>query len=150
MYDYNQCQNRDVFCIDLKRFFASVSCIRKGLDPMKTKLAVVGNTKRQGSVVLAATPPLKKLGIKTGSRLFEIANRTDIYITNPEMLTYLKISTTISNIMMKYVAPEDFHQYSIDEAMCDVTNSYHLFANSPYELARIIQKEVLLQSKKYS
>lgn len=39
MYDYNQCQNRDVLCIDLKSFFASVSCIRKGLDPMKTKLA---------------------------------------------------------------------------------------------------------------
>lgn len=146
MYDYNQCQNRDVLCIDLKSFFASVSCIRKGLDPMKTKLAVVGNTKRQGSVVLAATPPLKKLGIKTGSRLFEIPNRTDIYITNPEMLTYLKISTTISNIMMKYVAPEDFHQYSIDEAMCDVTNSYHLFANSPYELARIIQNDIYRQT----
>lgn len=146
MYDYNKCQDRDIFCIDLKSFFASVSCIRKGLDPMKTKLAVVGNTKRQGSVVLAATPPLKKLGIKTGSRLFEIPNRTDIYITNPEMLTYLKISTTISNIMMKYVAPEDFHQYSIDEAMCDVTNSYHLFANSPYELARIIQNDIYRQT----
>ncbi|MBZ5280790.1 DNA repair protein [Staphylococcus aureus] len=146
MYDYNQCQDRDVLCIDLKSFFASVSCIRKGLDPMITKLAVVGNTKRQGSVVLAATPPLKKLGIKTGSRLFEIPNHSDIYITNPEMRNYLNVSTKISNIMMKYAAPEDFHQYSIDEAMCDVTDSYHLFADSPYELAQLIQQDIYNQT----
>lgn len=43
--------------------------MEKGLDPLTTKLAVVADTKRQGSVVLAATPKLKELGIKTGSRL---------------------------------------------------------------------------------
>ncbi|WP_193018636.1 Y-family DNA polymerase [Staphylococcus equorum] len=146
MYDYNMCQNRDVLCIDLKSFFASVSCIRRGLDPMTTKLAVAGNTKRKGSVVLAATPPLKKMGIKTGSRLFEIPNHSDIYITNPQMRTYLNISTKISRILMNYVAPEDFLQYSIDEAMCDVSDSYHLFADTPFELARIIQQDIYDQT----
>lgn len=146
MYDYNQCQNRDVLCIDLKSFFASVSCIQKGLDPMTTKLAVVGDTRRQGSVVLAATPPLKELGIKTGSRLFEIPNRSDIFITNPQMRKYMNISTQISRIILNYVAAEDFLQYSIDEAMCDVTDSYHLFANSPYELACLIQKDIYSQT----
>lgn len=89
-------------------FFASVSCILNGLDPMTTKLAVVGDTQRQGSVVLAATPPLKELGIKTGSRLYEIPHRSDIYVTNPKMRTYLKISTQISKILLKYVAPKIF------------------------------------------
>lgn len=146
LYDYNQCQHRNILCIDLKSFFASVSCILNGLDPMTTKLAVVGNTQRQGSVVLAATPPLKELGIKTGSRLYEIPHRSDIYVTNPKMRTYLKISTQISDILLKYVAPQDFHQYSIDEAMCDVTSSYHLFASSPYELAKVIQKDIYNQT----
>ena len=68
MYDYNLLEDRDVLCIDQK-LFASVSCMEKGLDPLTTKLAVVADTKRQGSVVLAATPKLKELGIKTGSRL---------------------------------------------------------------------------------
>ena len=68
-YDYNLLEERDILCIDQKSFFASVSCIQKGLDPMKEKLAVVADTKRQGSVVLAATGPLKAIGIKTGSRL---------------------------------------------------------------------------------
>jgi DNA polymerase V len=142
MYDYNQCQNRDILCIDLKSFYASVSCILNGLDPMKTKLAVVGDTKRQGSVVLAATPPLKALGIKTGSRLFEIPQQKDIYITNPKMRTYMNISTKISKAIMQYAAPEDFWQYSIDECFCDVTNSYHLFASSPFELAKLIQDDI--------
>nr|WP_257153265.1 sugar isomerase [Bacillus cereus] len=36
----------------------------KGLDPMHTKLAVVGDVNRSGSIVIAATPPLKALGVK--------------------------------------------------------------------------------------
>ncbi|HFO1886519.1 TPA: Y-family DNA polymerase [Staphylococcus aureus] len=142
MYDYYQCQHRDILCVDLKSFYASISCLLNGLNPMKTNLAVVGNTKRQGSVVLAATPPLKAMGIKTGSRLYEIPQRSDIYITNPKMRTYMNISTKISNIALKYVAPEDFHQYSIDEFFMDITNSYHLFVSSPYKMAEKIQKEI--------
>ena len=57
----------------------------KELNHLETKLAVVADTKRQGSVVLAATPKLKEIGIKTGSRLFEIPHRNDIYIINPSM-----------------------------------------------------------------
>ncbi|WP_435303503.1 hypothetical protein [Staphylococcus agnetis] len=78
MYDYRYCMNRDILYVDLKSFYASVSCILNGLDPLTTKLAVVGNTKRQVSVVLASTPKLKEVGIRTGSRLYEIPNRSDI------------------------------------------------------------------------
>src|SRR5699024_7136572 len=42
--------------------------------------------------------------------------------------------------------PQDFYLYSIDEAMCDVTSSYHLFASSPYELAKIIQQDIFDQT----
>ena len=115
MYDYNLLEDRDILCVDQKSFYASVSCIEKGLDPLTTKLAVVADTKRQGSVVLAATPKLKELGIKTGSRLFEIPQRNDIYIINPSMRRYLEVSLEISKIALKYVPEEDLHQYSIDE-----------------------------------
>ena len=150
MYDYYQCHARDVLCIDLKSFFASVSCIEKGLNPLTTKLAVVGDTKRQGAVVLAATPPLKALGIKTGSRLFEIPHRSDIYIINPSMLKYIQVSSRISAIALQYVAPEDFHQYSIDEFFMDITDSYHLFAQSPYHMARILQQEIYTKTQIFS
>lgn len=143
MYNYHICPHRHILCVDLKSFFASVSCILKGLDPKTTKLAVVGDTKSIGSVVLAATPELKKLGIKTGSRLFEIPNRRDIYIINPSMKTYLDYSSEITGIALQYAAPEDFHQYSIDEFFMDVTESYHLFGESPYDLAKRLRREIL-------
>lgn len=45
--------------------FASISCVGLGLDPLKVKLAVVGDVNRDESIVLSATPELKKLGIDT-------------------------------------------------------------------------------------
>ncbi|MFC3900667.1 Y-family DNA polymerase [Aliicoccus persicus] len=150
MYNYYICPHRDVLCVDLKSFFASVSCILKGLDPLTTKLAVVGDTKSTGSVVLAATPPLKELGIKTGSRLFEIPSRKDIFIINPSMRIYLDYSQRISEIALQYVAPEDFHQYSVDEFFMDVTESYHLFAKSPYALAKLLKDEIYAETNIHS
>lgn len=142
-YDYNLLEERNILCIDQKSFFASVSCIQKGLDPMKEKLAVVADTKRQGSVVLAATGPLKAIGIKTGSRLFEIPHRNDIYIINPSMRKYLEVSVAISKIALRYVAPEDLHQYSIDEFFMDVTNSYHRFSSTIQSFCKKLQYEIL-------
>lgn len=149
MYDYHLLENRDILCIDQKSFFASVSCIDKGLDPMKTKLAVVADTKRQGSVVLAATPPLKALGIKTGSRLYEIPKRRDIYIINPSMRRYLEVSLKISQIALRYVPVEDLHQYSIDEFFMDVTQSYHLFAPNLQMFCQRLISEVYRETGVY-
>ena len=142
MYDYNLLDDRDVLCIDQKSFFASVSCIEKGLNPKTTKLAVVADTKRQGSVVLAATPKLKELGIKTGSRLFEIPHRNDIYIINPSMRKYLNVSIAISKIALRYVPAEDLHQYSIDEFFMDVTDSYYRFNSTVTAFCERLKKEI--------
>ncbi|MBI5975432.1 Y-family DNA polymerase [Staphylococcus canis] len=143
MYDYHLLEDRDILCVDQKSFFASVSCIDKGLDPMTTKLAVVADTKRQGSVVLAATPPLKAIGIKTGSRLFEIPHRNDIYIINPSMRRYLEVSLKISEITLRYVPPEDLHQYSIDEFFIDVTHTYYRFNTTLHSFCERLNKEIL-------
>lgn len=149
MYDYNLLEDRDVICIDQKSFFASVSCIEKGLDPLKTKLAVVADTKRQGSVVLAATPSLKEIGIKTGSRLFEIPHRNDLYIINPSMRKYLNVSIAISKIALRYVPAEDLHQYSIDEFFIDVTDSYFRFNSTVKSFCQRLKKEILEETGIY-
>lgn len=70
LYDYSLLPNRIILCVDLRSFYASVSCIKKGLDPRYTKLAVVGDVNQSGSIVLAATPPLKALGIKKMARAY--------------------------------------------------------------------------------
>ncbi|SFI40259.1 MULTISPECIES: Y-family DNA polymerase [unclassified Bacillus (in: firmicutes)] len=142
MYDYSLLPNRIIFCVDLRSFYASVSCIKMGLDPLYTKLAVVGDVNRQGSIVLAATPPLKALGIKKMARLYELPRQKDILVVNPMMGTYIKCSNYITELALQYVPIEDFHQYSIDEFFMDITDSIHLFANDPYEFALKFKSEI--------
>ncbi|MEZ2369592.1 Y-family DNA polymerase [Bacillus sp. RCC_6_1] len=142
MYDYSILPNRIILCVDLRSFYASVSCIKMGLDPMHTKLAVVGDVNRNGSIVLAATPPLKSLGVKKMARLYEIPRRKDILVVNPIMGTYIKCSNYITKLALQYVPIEDFHQYSIDEFFMDITDSIHLFANDPYEFAMKFKREI--------
>lgn len=88
----------------MKSFYALVSAVTMGLNPMTCYLAVVGNTDRQGSVVLAASPELKKdFGIKTGSRLFEIPDDPRIHVVNPQMKLFIRVSTEITKLFYRFV-----------------------------------------------
>ncbi|PFM75299.1 Y-family DNA polymerase [Bacillus cereus] len=147
MYDYSILPNRIILCVDLRSFYASVSCIKMGLDPMYTKLAVVGDVNRNGSIVLAATSPLKALGVKRMARLYEIPRRKDILVVNPIMGTYINCSNYITKLALQYVPIEDFHQYSIDEFFMDITDSIHLFANDPYEFALKLKNEIYAKTR---
>jgi len=69
------------------------------------------------------------------ARVYEISKRPDIIIVNLIIHTYMKCSTYITGLTLKYVALEDFHQYSIDEFFMDMTASIHLFASNSCEFA---------------
>ncbi len=45
----------------------------------------------------------------------------DYIVAKPQMALYIRRSTEIYSIYLKYVAPEDIHVYSIDEVFMDVT-----------------------------
>ena len=69
--DYSLYPRHDVLCIDMRSFYASIEAVKLGLDPMKAMVAVVGDPNRSGSIVLAASPALKKkYGISNVSRFF--------------------------------------------------------------------------------
>ena len=55
---------RNIICIDLKSFFASVECVDRNLDPFTTPL-VVAEPNRDGAITLAVTPYMKKFGVKS-------------------------------------------------------------------------------------
>jgi hypothetical protein len=57
------------------------------------------------------------------------------YITAvPQMAHYIKQSTKIYNVYLKYVAPEDIHVYSIDEVFMDVTDYLKTYKLTAREL----------------
>ncbi len=60
----------------------------------------------------------------------------------PRMKLYMKYSTDIYNIYLKYIAPEDILVYSIDEVFCDITNYLSYYKMIPEELVMKIIKDV--------
>lgn len=62
-------------CIDLKSFYASVECVDRGLDPMKTNLVVADPGRTEKTICLAVTPSLKSYGIPGRPRLFEVVQK---------------------------------------------------------------------------
>ena len=61
--------------IDLKSFYASVECIERGLDPMRTNLVVADEARTEKTICLAVSPALKSYGIPGRARLFEVVQR---------------------------------------------------------------------------
>ena len=69
--------------------------------------------------------------------------KVDYIVAPPRMAFYMKYSTRIYNIYLKYVAPEDIHVYSIDEVFMDVTSYLNTYGLSAKELAQKMILDVL-------
>lgn len=67
----------------------------------------------------------------------------DYIAATPRMALYIKWSTTIYGIYLKYVAPEDIHVYSIDEVFIDATNYLKVKNMSPRDFAEKIVLDIL-------
>ncbi len=70
----------------------------------------------------------------------------DYIAAKPQMARYMRISTEIFGIYMKYIAPEDIHVYSIDEVFIDATSYLRTYKMTPRELAMTMIKDVLEQT----
>lgn len=138
MVDYKALPQQTILCVDMKSFYASCSAVMEGLDPLTCYLAVIGDKEREGSIVLAASPKLKKeFGIKTGSRKFEIPSDPKIKVVEPKMATYLRISTEITKVFHRYVPKEAIHTYSVDESFLKIDGAIQLWGD-----ARTVAKKI--------
>ena len=142
--------DRMYMCIDLKSFYASVECADLGLDPFTTPLVVADGSRGKGAITLAISPALKKLGVKNRSRLFEIPPHIEYLTVKPHMKRYMQVSAEIYGVLLKYVAPEDVHVYSIDEYFIDITPYLPLYKKTPRELAQMLLDAVLEATKIYA
>ncbi|MDE1548416.1 Y-family DNA polymerase [Jeotgalibaca caeni] len=137
--DYSNEPSRDILCIDIQSFFASVEAVHRNLHPRDTSIAVISRKEQGGGLILAASPFVKKqYGLKTGSRGDEIPPQSHIYTVAPRMAQYLEINQQINHLYLQFVAEEDLHIYSIDESFLDVTRS-HAIHGTTREIAKKIQ-----------
>lgn len=169
-------QKRIYMAIDLKSFYASVECVERGLDPLKTNLVVADASKTEKTICLAVSPSLKQYGISGRARLFEVVQKVkevniqrqkkiryrdfkgesydddelknnpylklDYIAAPPRMAFYLKHSTKIYEIYLKYASEDDIHVYSIDEVFIDVTDYLKAYRLKPKGLAKKIIQDI--------
>lgn len=138
--------NKIYLCIDLKSFYASVECVERGLDPFKINLVVADPTRGGGAITLAATPAIKKLGVPSRGRIYEIPKNIEYITAPPRMTLYMKYSATIYSIFLKFISSEDIHVYSIDESFLDITSYMSLYNTTPKQLAKMILDEIYDQT----
>ena len=70
-------KERIYIAIDLKSFYASVECVERGLDPLKTNLVVADESRTEKTICLAVSPSLKECGIPGRPRLFEVIRKVE-------------------------------------------------------------------------
>lgn len=143
-FDVQKLPRHCILTVDCKSFYASVECILRGLDPLTTFLAVVGDLARPGSVCLAASPMMKKVfGIKTGSRLYEMPlHDPRVHVVEARMNTYLDFAMEVPRILQKFVPMECISIYSIDEVF--VCYDHSLFGDK-WTVARAIQDTIKIE-----
>ena len=142
--------HKQIMCIDLKSFFASVECSLLGLDPFTTPLVVADKSRGGGSIVLAVTPYLKKLGVPSRCRVFELPQNVGIIYQKPRMEKYLEYSTKIVEIYLRFVSEEDMYVYSIDEVFMDFTQYIEYYKTDIVSLAKKIIQTIYEETKVYS
>ncbi len=133
---------RNILCIDLKSFFASVECVERNLDPFTTPLIVADPSRKGGAITLAVTPYMKTLGVPSRGRVFEIPKNIKYITAPPRMSLYVKKSKEVINCFLDFVSKEDMHVYSIDEAFLDVTDYLKLYKMDDVILAKTIMDRI--------
>ncbi len=139
--------NDNIICIDFKSYYATVECIKRGLDPEKVKLCVANPKGGPGAIALALSPGLKKAGINGRPRLREMLMIPDLIVVKPNMQDYIDMSVRILKIYLEFVAREDIFIYSIDEVFIDLTKYLRLYNLSAFAMAQKMMAEVYKQTK---
>lgn len=151
VFEYDREPSRDVLCIDCKSFYASVECVSRGLNPLKTKLVVMSypsdDPEQRGSGLILASSPAAKaaFGISNVSRARDLPfpYPPDLIIAAPRMNLYMKQHAIINDIYRKYASEVDHSVFSVDETFLDVTDSLKAFdCETADQLAKKIQIDV--------
>ena len=135
-------EKRTIAVIDLKAFYSYVECLDRGLDPWKTPLVVADKERGTNTIVLSVSPYLKKQGIPSRCRIKELPKKFKYIYAVPRMERYLEKSADVINVLYHFVAEEDVHVYSIDEAFVDLTTYLPYYKKTPLQMVTTIINQI--------
>ncbi|MEG1547328.1 MAG: DNA polymerase IV [Clostridia bacterium] len=127
--------------VDMNSFYASCAVMKSGgLYTFETPLMVCGDPKKRHGIVLAATYPVKKTGVRAGMPLWEAKQRCpNAVVVEPDFRLYMDYSNRFMHIIRSY-SPL-IMRYGIDEAYIDYSGCEHIFG-PPETVAEIIRERV--------
>lgn len=125
---------------DCNSFFASVELLDH--PELKDKpVAVCGDPEGRHGIILAKNEPAKKYGIQTAEVIWQARQKCpDLILLPSHREKYRHFYQVINEIYKSYTVRVE--PFSIDESWLDVTNTWHLYAESPKALADQIRARV--------
>ena len=135
-------EKRTIAVIDLKAFYSYVECLDRGLDPWTTPLVVADKERGTNTIVLSVSPYLKKQGIPSRCRIKELPKKFKYVYAVPRMERYLEKSADVIGVLYHFVAEEDVHVYSIDEAFVDLTTYLSYYKMTPLQMVTTIINQI--------
>ena len=135
-------EKRTIAVIDLKAFYSYVECLDRGLDPWTTPLVVADKDRGTNTIVLSVSPYLKKQGIPSRCRIKELPKKFKYIYAVPRMERYLEKSANVISVLYHFVAEEDVHVYSIDEAFVDLTTYLNYYKKTPLQMVATIINQI--------
>lgn len=133
-------RERIIFHCDCDAFFASVECIDRP-ELRSVPMAVAGNPENRHGIILAKNQLAKNYGVKTAETVWKAREKCPHLILIPaHNERYVETSRKVNAIYAEYT--DLLEPFGIDETFLDVTNSLHLFYDTPAELAEEIRRRI--------
>ena len=106
------------------------STIQEYLDSLRGKrIAVCGSKEDRHGIVLTASYPAKRMGVKTGMAIWQAQQCCrDLIIVPPHYREYMRYSGYVREILQNY--SDQVEGFGLDESWVDVTGSVGLFGNA--------------------
>ena len=130
---------RNILHIDCNCFYASVEVQRR--PELRGKpVAVCGDQEARHGIVLTATYPAKRYGVKTGMAIWQAKQKCpDLIVLPPDMAEYIRFSRMAREIYEDYT--DQVEAFGLDENWLDVTGSVGLFGD-PMTIAKEISDRI--------
>ena len=130
---------RNILHVDCNAFYASVEQQRH--PELRDKpIAVCGSQEERHGIVLTASYPAKRRGVKTGMAIWQARQYCpELIVVPPDMSEYMRISRLARDIYERYT--DQVEPFGLDEAWLDVTGSTGIFG-SPMKIAEEISERV--------
>ncbi len=136
-------RERTILHVDMNCFYASVEMAER--PELRGKPVVVGGSEEtRHGIVLTASYPAKRRGVKTAMALWEARKVCpDVIVVPPRYDLYMRYSALARAIYNQYT--DLVEPFGLDEAWLDITHSKHLAGGDAMLVAREISERMVTE-----